>query len=82
MKSPTASWLAFFVGGLLIAMVAGFMMDSHRRLGAPGSSISFSSISPVETPAIPAPHNEGGFGSMPGALGILPRRAAGLLGEE
>ena len=49
-------WLAFFVGALLIAVVAVFLLNAHGRITGPNGSIDLNVKSPVATaPASPAP---------------------------
>jgi hypothetical protein len=54
--SRATPWLAFFVGALLIAVVAVFLMNAHGRITGPNGTIDLNVKSPVATaPANPAP---------------------------
>ena len=53
-KSSATPWLAFFVGALLIAVVAIFFMNARGSFSGPGGSGEFTIKSPVTVPA-PAP---------------------------
>ena len=58
-KSSATPWLAFFVGALLIAVVAIFFMNAQGSFSGPGGQGEFSIKSPVTVtpsgPAEPAP---------------------------
>jgi hypothetical protein len=58
-RSSATPWLAFFVGALLIAVVAIFFMNARGSFSGPGGSGEFSIKSPVTVapsrPAEPAP---------------------------
>jgi len=58
-RSSAVPWLAFFLGALLIAVVAIFFMNAQGRFSGPGGSGEFSIKSPVTVapnrPAEPAP---------------------------
>ena len=54
-KSSATPWLAFFVGALLIAVVAIFFMNAQGSFSGPGGQGSFTIKSPVTAPAAPAP---------------------------
>ena len=62
-RSSATSWLAFFVGALLIAVVAIFFMNAQGSFSGPGGKGEFNIKSPVTIqpqsaplrPAEPAP---------------------------
>jgi len=61
-KSSATSWLAFFVGALLIAVIAIFFMNAQGSFSGPGGKGEFNIKSPVTIepqrstqPAEPAP---------------------------
>jgi hypothetical protein len=55
-KSSATPWLAFFVGALLIAVVAIFFMNAHGTFSGPGGHAEINIKSPVNpAPAAPAP---------------------------
>jgi len=55
-KGSATPWLAFFVGALLIAVVAIFFMNAQGSFSGPGGQGSFTIKSPVNVaPAQPAP---------------------------
>ena len=58
-KSSANPWLAFFVGALLIAVVAIFFMNAQGSFSGPGGRGEFNIKSPVtvapDRPAEPAP---------------------------
>ncbi len=58
-KGSAVPWLAFFLGALLIAVVAIFFMNAQGSFSGPGGQGSFSIKSPVTVvpsrPAEPAP---------------------------
>ena len=55
-RSSATPWLAFFVGALLIAVVAIFFMNAQGSFSGPGGQGSFTIKSPVNVaPAQPAP---------------------------
>lgn len=55
-KSSSANpWLAFFVGALLIAVVAVFFMNARGSFSGPGGSGEFNIKSPVTVAPAPAP---------------------------
>jgi len=54
-KSSATPWLAFFVGALLIAVVAIFFMNAQGSFTGPGGRAEFNIRSPVTQPAKPAP---------------------------
>ena len=58
-RSSAVPWLAFFLGALLIAVVAIFFMNAQGSFSGPGGQGSFSIKSPVTVapsrPAEPAP---------------------------
>ena len=58
-KSSATPWLAFFLGALLIAVVAIFFMNAQGSFSGPGGKAEFNIKSPVtiepSRPAEPAP---------------------------
>jgi hypothetical protein len=58
-KSSATPWLAFFLGALLIAVVAIFFMNAQGTYSGPGGRATFNIKSPVtvapDRPAEPAP---------------------------
>ncbi len=54
-KSSAVPWLAFFLGALLIAVVAIFFMNAQGSFSGPGGQGSFSIKSPVTVAPSPAP---------------------------
>ena len=54
-KSSATPWLAFFVGALLIAVVAIFFMNAQGSFQGPGGRVDFNVKSPVTQPVNPAP---------------------------
>jgi hypothetical protein len=54
-KSGASPWLAFFVGALLIAVVALFFTNAHGTFSGPGGRAEINVGSPVTLPANPAP---------------------------
>jgi hypothetical protein len=55
-KSSATPWLAFFVGALLIAVVAIFFMNAQGSFSGPGGQGSFTIKSPANVaPTQPAP---------------------------
>jgi hypothetical protein len=57
-KNSSTPWLAFLVGGLLIAVIAIFFINSQGTIDGPGGQAEFNVKSPVtiETPSVnPAP---------------------------
>src|SRR5262245_20926077 len=55
--SSATPWLAFFVGALLIAVVAIFFMNAQGSFRGPTGRVDFNVKSPVTQPANPAPSN-------------------------
>ena len=53
-KSSVTPWLTFFLGALLIAVVAIFFMNAQGSFSGPGGRGEFTIKSPV-TPVTPAP---------------------------
>lgn len=54
--SRATPWLAFFVGALLIAVVAIFLMNARGHFEGPAGSLDLNIKSPVKTaPANPVP---------------------------
>lgn len=58
-KSSATPWLAFFLGALLIAVVAIFFMNAQGSFSGPGGKAEFNIKSPVTVappqPAEPTP---------------------------
>jgi hypothetical protein len=58
-KSSATPWLAFFLGALLIAVIAIFFMNAQGSYSGPGGKAEFNIKSPVAVapsrPAEPAP---------------------------
>ena len=58
-RSSATPWLAFFVGALLIAVIAIFFMNAQGSFSGPGGKGEFTIKSPVTVqparPAEPAP---------------------------
>jgi hypothetical protein len=54
-KSSASPWLAFIVGGLLIAVVALLVMNVHGTVQGPGGRVDINVKPPVTTPVAPAP---------------------------
>ena len=52
-RSSATPWLAFFLGALLVAVVAIFFMNAQGSYSGPGGRAEFNIKSPV-TPAEPA----------------------------
>jgi hypothetical protein len=53
-RSAATPWLAFFVGALLVAVVAIFLLNTHARVSGPAGNIDLNIKSPVTTPVTPA----------------------------
>jgi hypothetical protein len=51
-RSSVTPWLTFFLGALLIAVIAIFFMNARGTYSGPGGKAEFSVTSPV-TPAAP-----------------------------
>ncbi len=49
-KSGATPWLAFFVGALLVAVVAVFLLNGQARITGPSGTIDLKTTSPVTTP--------------------------------
>jgi len=54
-KSSATPWLAFFLGALLIAVVAIFFINARGSFSGPAGHVDFNIKSPVTAPANPAP---------------------------
>ena len=58
-RSSATPWLAFFLGALLIAVIAIFFMNAQGSFSGPGGKAEFNIKSPVTVapsrPAEPAP---------------------------
>lgn len=58
-KSSVTPWLTFFLGALLIAVIAIFFMNAQGSYSGPGGKAEFNIKSPVteapSRPAVPAP---------------------------
>ena len=53
--SSATPWLAFFVGALLITIVAIFFMNAQGTFQGPGGRVDFNVKSPITQPVNPVP---------------------------
>jgi hypothetical protein len=53
-KSSVTPWLTFFLGALLIAVIAIFFMNAQGSFSGPAGKGEFSIKSPVTAPSAPA----------------------------